>query len=97
MIIFGFIAFFICLILFYLALLIKESRDTVRESREILQSGKESILKLGKIIEDLESTVSIAKGTMEEVSNSVLNPIRAISGFLGTVGIFASKRREKRD
>lgn len=97
MIMLGFIAFFVCLILLYLALLLKESRDTVKESREVLRSGKESILRIGKIIEELESTVNIAKGTVEEVSDKVLNPIRTISGLVSMIGGFASEKREKKD
>jgi predicted PurR-regulated permease PerM len=94
MIVLGFVTFFFCLILLYTALLIKESRDTVKESREILKSGRESILKLGKIIDEMEGTVGIVRGTVEELSNKILNPIRAVSGFLGTIGTFASKKKE---
>ena len=96
MIIFGFISSFICLVLFYLALLLKESKDTIKESKEILQNSKGSLLKLGKMIEELEGTVSIARGTVEEISNGILKPIRALSGFVGSMGATLASREEKK-
>ena len=95
MIVFGFISSFICLVLLYLALLLKESKDTIKESKYILQGRKNTILKLGKMVEEVEGMVSVARGTVEEVSNSILKPIRVISGLMGSVSMLLTKREEK--
>ena len=95
MIVFGFISSFICLVLLYIALLLKESKNTIKESKEILQESKSTVLKLGKMVEELEGMVSIAKGTVEEVSNSILKPIRAISGIVGTIDTLLVNKKEK--
>ena len=86
MIIFGFISSFICLVLLYLALLL-------RESKEVVKSSKNSILRIERLLDDLESTVNIAKGTVEEISNMIIKPFRAIAGVIGSVSNFLPKDR----
>jgi hypothetical protein len=97
MITIGVVAFFVCLVLLYIALLFKESTDLVKESRDILKTGKESILKLARIIEDLESTVSMARNTVSEITSKVLVPFKAISGIVESFERRAEKRKESTD
>ena len=85
MIIIGFLTFFFCLVLLYIVLLLKESKDAIKESKEILQASKESVLKVGRIVDTLENTVNYAKATVEEVSNRVLMPFNAIGGLVDRV------------
>jgi hypothetical protein len=80
MVLIGVVSFFFCLVLWYIALFFKESRDTVRETREILNSTRESLLKLGRIIDEVESTVSSVKSTVGEITMKILLPLKAISG-----------------
>ena len=95
MIIIGFVAFFVCLVLLYVALLMKESRDLVKESRDILKSGRETILRISKIVEELESTLSIARNTVNEISMKVLMPFKAISGIVESIGNRMEEKKEK--
>ena len=81
MIIIGFITFFFCLVLFYIVLLLKETKDTIKESKEILQSSKESIRRVGNIVNTLETTVNYAKTTVEEVSSRVLVPFNTLGNL----------------
>jgi len=62
-----------------------------------LQNSKGSLLKLGKMIEELEGTVSIARGTVEEISNSILKPVRALTGLVGSMGILAGREKKKEE
>jgi len=96
MIVFGFVSSFVCLVLLYIALLLKESKDTIKESRMIVQESKKTVLKLGKMVDELEGMVSVARGTVEEVSNSILKPIRAISGIVGTIDTLLVNKKEKK-
>jgi len=97
MIIIGVIAIFICLVLFYLILLIRESREAVKESKEVLRNSKNSILRIERITENLEATTDMARATMEEISTKVLTPFRTIAGFMNTIGDFVSKKFEKEE
>lgn len=92
MITIGVVAVFLCLVLLYIALLFKESTDLVKESRDILKTGKESILKLSGIINDLEEAVSMAKNTVSEITSKVLIPFKTVSGIVESI----SKRTERR-
>ncbi|MEA3357221.1 MAG: hypothetical protein U9Q67_02205 [Patescibacteria group bacterium] len=78
------------LIMYYMAMLLKESMKSVRELRymivethDILDAAKVAVEKSSRIV-DMVST------TVETVSDSILRPIAGISTFLLTIKSFLS-------
>ncbi len=71
MIVIAILTVMICLVLYYLAMLLKESRDTVAKTEPI--------------IKDLQTSVSSVTDTLNEVNNLVVKPVRGIEAAISVV------------
>lgn len=89
MIIIGIVVAFICLVLYQFAMLLKESKDTVKETRDILAEAQ-------KAIESANEILTTVKGTVTEVNNAIIGPIRKISSVLGVVGSFVEGMKSRK-
>jgi hypothetical protein len=88
MTILGVITLMLCLVLYYIAMLIKESRDVVRDSRAIIKNADEIMKQAVLIVNDAQETVSTVKATIMSVNESILVPIKKIGNTVTIVGDF---------
>jgi hypothetical protein len=88
MIIIGFITFMFGLVLYYLAMLIRESKDAVADSRKIIQNTEEILKQATLIVNDLQESVSVVKGTVLQINEAILVPIKKIGSTISVVGDF---------
>ena len=90
MIIIGAVVFMICLVLYYLEMLIRESGEVVRETKPLLRNADEILKQTANIVNDAQETISVVKGTLLEVNETVLIPIRKIGSIVNIVGDFVT-------
>lgn len=88
MIIIGFVVFMICLVLYYLAMLIKETRDVVSDTRPLLKSTQQILDQSTVVVADVQKSVAMLKGTVEELNDAILIPIRKIGTTISMVSDF---------
>lgn len=95
MIIIGAVVLMFCFVLYYIAMLLKESRDVVRDSRAIIQNADEIMKQSLLIVSDVQESVSMLKGTVATINESVVAPIKRIGNIITMVGDFVDglKRR----
>lgn len=77
------------LILYYVAMLVRESTSTLREVQGTIRDSREILQGAKKIVEDSSEIVSVVKGsvgnlktTLDEFNTMLLVPIRSISSFI---------------
>jgi len=99
MIIIGIFTAFICFVLYQLAMLLKESRNTVKETKKIIIDAQETLKIANEIVSDVDEMISTVKGTVYQVNDAILVPIRKISLIVGIASGFiegiSSKRSSK--
>ncbi len=81
MIIIGVLTIFMCFVLYQLAMLLKESKNTIVEVKQIVNG-------ISPLLEDATEIVGTIKNTVSEVSILVINPARKISSVLSIVSGF---------
>lgn len=87
---------FICLVLYQLAMLIRESKGAVQDSRKIIKETEETLTKANALLDEATEIVNTVKGTITEVNNAIITPIRKISMITGVATSFIeglSKRK----
>jgi uncharacterized protein YoxC len=98
MIIFGAVAFMICFVLYYVAMLLKESKDAVGDSRKIIQGLEGTMKQVDLILADVQATISTVRGTIDEVNEGVIKPIKSIGSAVSALSGFVSGiQKEKKD
>ncbi|MBU1120025.1 hypothetical protein KKA50_02430 [Patescibacteria group bacterium] len=85
-----------CLILYYIAMLIKETRTTVADARDTMKQATKMLQQLELIVNDVQSSVSAIRGTVEEVNQSILAPIRKIAGGILTASAFLGSLKKNK-
>ncbi len=99
MIIIGLLTAFVCFVLYQLAMLIKESKNAVGETKKILVDAQETLKVVNSIVNDVNEVVNTVKGTVYQVNDAILVPVRKISSIVGVAsglieGITSKKSRE---
>jgi len=84
-----------CLILYYIAMLIKETRTTVVDARETMKQATKMLQQAELIVNDVQSSIASIRGTVEEVNQSILAPIRKIAGGILTASAFLGGLKKK--
>ena len=95
MVIIGVVTFMICFVLYYIAMLIKESRDVVRDSRAIINNADEIMKQTTLIVNDAQEAVSTVKATILSINDSILLPIKKIGNTITIVGDFVEGLHRK--
>jgi predicted PurR-regulated permease PerM len=95
MILLTFLAIFFCLILYYIAMLFKETSQTVAEVKTIVKESRGMIKNVEKILEESSEIVSAAKrttlmieNTASEMKEHIIQPIKKIGGIFSMVAGF---------
>jgi uncharacterized membrane protein len=70
------------LILFYVAMVMKETASTVGATREVIVTSNKLVQESGEMVSNLNATTRIVKETAEEVSQNIVGPIKTIGTFL---------------
>lgn len=83
------VAFF-TFILYQLGMVTKDTRGVVQGSTKIIEEANKTLIKTNVILDDVQAMVSTTKGTVEEVNQAVIQPVRQISGLLTTLTEFLS-------
>lgn len=81
MVIIAILTGFICFVLYQLAILIKESRNTVVEARKVIST-------VNPLLDDVTDIVGTVKDTVYEVNDLVLRPVKKISSILSVASGF---------
>lgn len=90
MIIIGAVTFMICLVLYYFAMLIKESKDAVKDSRKIIRDTEEILKHATLIVSDVQESVATVKGTIGQINEAILLPIKRVGSAINIVGDFVT-------
>jgi len=78
MILIGILTGFICFVLYQLAMLLSDSRSVVRDTDE-------TVKELNKVVKDVNEIVGTVKGTVYQVNDAILIPLKRISTVLSVV------------
>ena len=95
MVIIGAITLMFCLVLYYIAMLIKESRDAVKDSREIIKNADQITKQAALIVDDMQETITALKGTVMSINEAVLVPIKKIGSAITIAGDFLEGLKRK--
>jgi hypothetical protein len=95
MVIIGAVTILFCLVLYYIAMLIKESRDAVKDSRSIIKNADAITRQTALIVDDVQDTVTMLKGTVTSINDTVLVPIKKIGSIVTILGDFLEGLKRK--
>lgn len=77
-------------------MLLRESRGTVSEVKKIIIDAQETLKVLNGIVSEVSEMVNTVKGTVYQVNDAVLVPIRKISSIMGVASGFIEGVTSKR-
>ena len=97
MIIVSVLTIMVCLILYYIAMLIKETRTTGVDARETMKQANKILTQAELIVNDIQSSVSTVRTTVEEINQSILAPIRRLAGGVLAVSSFIGGLKSKKE
>lgn len=78
MILIGVITVFVCLVLYYFAMLFRESTGAVKDSRKIIVEADTLIQSAKKIVDDAGIIVETGKRMIGEIEQTVMMPVRQV-------------------
>ena len=81
---------FFTFVLYQMGMLLNDSREVVRTSSDILKETEKTISRANSILDQAEGIVAVAKNTVEEVSETIIQPVRGIAGAINVVSSFVS-------
>lgn len=81
---------FFTFVLYQMGMLLKDSREVVRTSTDILKETEKTISRANSILDQAEGIITVAKNTVEEVSQTIIQPVRGIAGAINVVSSFIS-------
>jgi len=90
MIIIGCVTFMVCFVLYYIAMLLRESKDAVGDSRKIIQGLEGTMKQVDLILADVQATIATVRGTIDEVNEGIIRPIKSIGSAVSAVSGFVS-------
>ncbi|MBP6976377.1 hypothetical protein KBB42_02190 [Candidatus Dojkabacteria bacterium] len=77
-------------------MLLKESKNAVSETKKIVVDAQETLKTLNGIINDVEEMVGTIKGTVYQVNDAIIVPIRKITSIVGVASGFIEGITSKR-
>ncbi len=95
MILISVLAVFFCMILYYIAMLFKETSETVSATKEIVKESKGMVKNIEKILEESTEIVASAKRTtlmvektIDETKVLIIEPVKKIGGVFSMISGF---------
>jgi hypothetical protein len=88
MILIGVFTGFVCLVLYQLAMLLRESTKAVGDGRKVIQDIQGTVQVANEIVVEVKDMLGTLKVTLSEVNNAVLVPIKKIGLIVGVVSNF---------
>ena len=88
MILISVLAVFVCMILYYVAMLFKETSETVSEVKEIVRESKGMIKNIEEIVGAVKRTTLVIEGTVSEAKEHIMQPIKKIGGIFSMAAGF---------
>lgn len=76
------------LVLYEIAMLIKESKEAVRDSRTIIVESQKTVEKANNMLDEVQEIVINVKDTVSEISSTIISPVRKIGGMLTVASSF---------
>ncbi len=76
------------LILYYLAMLLKDSRETVKEVTKTVSKSNKLLDEVDEVVVDAKESVKLFKETATEINKSIVMPVRSIGSVLYTISGF---------
>lgn len=96
MFIIGAFTIMLCYILYYIAMIMKETSSTIVEVREVVKSSNVVIVESTDLIKDTKEIVSTVKNSVKELNEKVIQPITEIGTIItsvsGLIGKFIPKK-----
>ena len=97
MIIIGAVTFMVCLVLYYVAMLLRESKEAVTDGRSLVKDAQKTLQQADLIINDLQASITAVRGAIEEISQSILGPIRKIGAGISIASNFLNRKKGQTD
>ena len=98
MVVIGAVTALICLILYYIAMFMKESsrtvvevRETIRESRVLIRNSNRIVEEAGSIVSTARQSVNMLQGSLNEVNESLLSPVKKLGGVMSAAVEFLAE------
>lgn len=95
MVLISVVSVFICLILYYIAMLVKETTNTMVEVKEVVRETRDTITKTNKILDESTEVLASAKRTtlmiessVSELNQSIVQPVKRIGSIISSVSNF---------
>jgi cell division protein FtsB len=83
------------LILFYCAMLLKDTRSTVQELTKTVAKSNKLLDEVDDVVITAKESVSLLKDTATEINRSVVAPVRSLGSVLHTLSGFVEGFRGK--
>jgi hypothetical protein len=83
MIVIGGLSIMLGLILFYVAMLMRETMLTVQEARYFLIDFHDVLDTFKAVSQRIKKTVDVVGNTVETISNTIMRPVNMLSGAFG--------------
>lgn len=97
MIIIGAVTVMVCFVLYQLAMLLRESKNAITTSRGLMEDASKTLKQVDLIVNDLQTSISSVRNTVEEVNHSILSPIRKIGYGISLVTAFLSGLKKDKE
>ena len=97
MIIVGVLTIMVCLILYYFAMLLKETKNTVSDARETMKQANKVLQQAEIVVNDVQRSITVIRGTVEEANQAIIVPIRKIAGGILVASSFFSNLRKNKE
>jgi len=97
MILIGAVTAFVCFVLYQFAMLLRESTGAVKDSRKIINDAKKLVDNANEIIEEATTIVKTLKGTVLQINQAVLVPVKKIGEVFGLAESFSKGLKSKKN
>lgn len=84
------------LILFYIAMLLKDTRSTVQEVTKTVEKSNNILDEVEGVVTTARESVSLLKDTASEINRSIVTPVRSIGSILHTLSGFLDGFRDNK-
>lgn len=96
MIIVSVLTIMVCFILYYFAMLLRETKNTVADARDTMKQANKVLQQIEIIVNDVQCSIATIRGTVEEANQTIIAPIRKMAGGILVASSFLSNLRKNK-